>query len=501
MATNGTAFEFFVGSKAAERGDVLIVPLISKPRPPLEIVSRVDAHCEDAVTELLEVGALQDDVGSLAHTTRGSGFRRVLVVSLGDAGKLGVHQVRTAAGSITRWLTSAKIAKASLWIDGLMSANVPSAVAEFTSAMVVAGYRFHEYFASKAPPKIRIQLLAADPSSVARSMESIKEHQLIADSVNYTRMIAHRPPNVINPGSLAAEARDLAKSSKLKCTIFDAAALKKQKMGGILGVGQGSDSPPCLIQLEYRAAPKSRVTTVIVGKAVTFDTGGYSIKPAENMEAMKFDKCGGMTVLGVMKAIAALKLKVNVVGLIPAAENSVSGRAYRPADILTMYSGKTVEVTNTDAEGRLILADALWYAQEKFAPTHLIDLATLTGGVRIALGSACAGLMSTNDELAGELGECGRVVHERLWRLPLWDDYQPLLKSTEADIKNSSGKREAHAIAGGMFLKEFIKEKTAWAHLDIAAVATNDENGVITGKGATAFGVRLLVEFLKRKSA
>ncbi|MEW6251814.1 MAG: M17 family metallopeptidase, partial [Planctomycetota bacterium] len=197
---------------------------------------------------------------------------------------------------------------------------------------------------------------------------------------------------------------------------------------------------------------------------------------------------------------AALKLKCNLVGLIPTAENAVSEHAYRPGDILHMASGKSVEVVNTDAEGRLVLADALWYAQEKLRPTALIDIATLTGGVGVALGKVAAGVMSNDDNLAADLGEAGRRTHERLWRLPLWEDYRELIKSHEADLKNSAAKRDAHAIVGGMFLKEFVREDVPWAHLDIAAVAT-DENKNGGAKGATGFGVRLLVDFLRRRGA
>ena len=236
---------------------------------------------------------------------------------------------------------------------------------------------------------------------------------------------------------------------------------------------------------------------MLVGKAITFDTGGYSIKPAAGLEGLKYDKCGGMTVMGVMKAAATLRLKCNLVGLIAAAENAISEKAYRPGDIIKMASGKTVEVISTDAEGRLVLADALWYAQKYFKPTALINVATLTGGVRAALGTAAAGLMSNNDDLAAELGESGRVTNERLWRLPLWDDYRELIRGTDSDIKNSAGKRDAHCIVGGIFLKEFVKDDVPWAHLDIANVATSD-NGE---KGATGFGVRLIVDYLKRRSA
>jgi leucyl aminopeptidase len=240
---------------------------------------------------------------------------------------------------------------------------------------------------------------------------------------------------------------------------------------------------------------------VLVGKAITFDTGGYSIKPSAGLEWLKFDKCGGAAVLGVMKAAADLKLKCNLVGLIAAAENAISERAYRPGDILRMMNGKTVEVISTDAEGRLILADALWYGQTKLRPTTLIDVATLTGGVGVALGKVAAGLMANDDALANDLGEAARRAFEPLWRLPLWDEYKELLESTEADLKNVSTKREAHAIVGGMFLKEFVKPETPWAHLDIAAVATLEDGKGPTGKGATGFGVRLLVEFLRLRGA
>jgi leucyl aminopeptidase len=316
--------------------------------------------------------------------------------------------------------------------------------------------------------------------------------------VNYARALAHQPANVINPTTLAAEARKLARTPAIKCTVLDEPQLRKLGMNGLLAVGAGAAHKSKLIRLEYRAAPKQRSVTVLVGKAITFDTGGYSIKPAAGLEQLKFDKCGGMTVMGVMKAAADLKLKCNLVGLIAAAENAISDKAYRPGDILRMMSGKTVEVTNTDAEGRLVLADALWYAQKNFKPTALIDLATLTGGVKIALGTACAGLMATDDDLAGQLGESGRRTGERLWRLPLWDDYRDLIKGVDSDIRNSSGKREAHCIVGGMFLKEFIQAETPWAHLDIANVATLDEGEM---RGATGFGVRLLVDYLRRRSA
>lgn len=502
MSRNGTVFDF----AAAEKGpaaDALIVPLTSKPQPPLEFVTRVDAVCDDAISEILGCNALRDDAGATAHTTRAGKYRRVLAVGLGDTARLDVAAIRTAAARAAAWAIGERLKAVDVWIDGLAGGGVERAVAEFGGTMALAGFRFGELKEAdrKAPERIRVRLCAGESSHVARVRPELREALLVAEAINHARRIAHLPPNVLNPATLADEARKLARQCRLKCSVFDAPQLRKLKMNGILAVGSGSTPGPCLIRLEYRNAPGASATTVVVGKAITFDTGGYSIKPAASMEEMKFDKCGGMAVLGILKAVAELKLKCNLVGLIAAAENGISDRAYRPSDIITMMSGKTVEIISTDAEGRMVLADALWYAQEQFKPAALIDFATLTGGVRAALGTAAAGLMSTDDDLAAQLEECGRLTHERLWRLPLWDDYKELIKGTDSDIRNSSGKRDAHCIVGGMFLKEFIKPDTPWAHIDIANVANSDTNNVPTGKGATGFGIRLIVELLRRRSA
>ncbi len=505
MQPHGTEFRFVAAEKGAAPPAVLIVPLFAKPQPPLELVARVDRLCGDAVSNLLAAQSLGDKVGQLAHTAAAGACRRVLLVSLGDAARLESHHVRQAAAAAARWLVAEKTGVAALWIDTLTGTRIEQAVAEWALGMALAGFRFEAFRKPEngTPRTITVQLRAGDAGHVQRAFAAVKDSVTIAESVNYARALAHQPPNVCNPTTLAAEARRLARAARLKCTVLEPPQLRALQMHGLLAVGQGALHPARLIQLEYHGAPKARATTVLVGKAITFDTGGYSIKPAAGLEWLKFDKCGGAAVLGVLRAAAALKLHCNLVGLVAAAENAISERAYRPGDILTLMSGKTVEVNNTDAEGRLILADALTYAQQKLKPTTLIDLATLTGGVGVALGKVAAGLMSNDDALAADLGEAGRRTHERLWRLPLWDDYRELIKSTEADIKNSAGagKRDAHAIVGGMFLKEFIADDLPWAHLDIAAVATDENGSAPGGKGATGFGVRLLIEFLRRRGA
>ncbi|MFQ5805720.1 MAG: M17 family metallopeptidase [Phycisphaerae bacterium] len=496
MPNNGTTFEFTGGTRAGTGGNVLLVPLVTTPKPAMQMLSQVDAVCDDAVSELVDVGATGKDVGHLAHTTRGGVYRRIVVVNLGEAKELGADKIRMAAARAAKWLIDERVKRATLWIDGLLSHDVEGPVSEWAGGMTVGGFRFVEH---KEPDKdditkIRIQVASGDPAYLTAKVPRIRAAVVLAQAVNYTRRIAHQPANVINPATLATEARRLARQHKLKCTVLDFAQVKRLGMGGLIAVGRGAEHKPCLIRLDYRGAPRVRPNTVLVGKAITFDTGGYSLKPSQGLEGLKFDKCGGAVVLGVMKAAATLRLPCNLVGLVAAAENAISREAYRPGDILTMASGKTVEVVSTDAEGRLVLADALWYAQKYCKPTALIDLATLTGGVVTALGKFAAGLMSNDDALSAALGESGRRTHERLWRLPLWEEYRELIKGQDSDIKNVGNKRFAHPIVGGMFLKEFVDDSVPWAHIDIAGTAT-DENE----KEATGFGVRLIVDYLRRR--
>jgi leucyl aminopeptidase len=278
--------------------------------------------------------------------------------------------------------------------------------------------------------------------------------------------------------------------------VLDEKALAKAGYGGILGVGSGSTRPPRLVRLSYAPA-KPRATVALVGKGITFDSGGISIKPAEKMEEMKFDMCGAAAVIGTMQAAAALELPVKITGAIPSTDNLPSGSAYKPGDIITMMSGKTVEIVNTDAEGRMILADALHYASE-LQPDHLIDYATLTGACVVALASEAAGLFSNDDELARKLIECGERVGERLWRMPVWDDYKDLIRSDWADMKNSGG-RWGGAITAALFLKEFV-DCPSWAHLDIAGTAYAEHETAREARGATGAGVRVTLAFLQSLS-
>jgi leucyl aminopeptidase len=339
------------------------------------------------------------------------------------------------------------------------------------------------------------------PPAGARARDfagAAREAEAVAASVVWARDVGNTPGNDLGPEDLAREAKTLATSRGVRFRALDRKEIEKEKMGGLLGVNAGSARPPVFLVGEY--APKgSRGTAVLVGKGITFDSGGISLKPAPSMGEMKYDMMGAATVFAALAAAAALKLPVRVVALAPVTENMPGGTATRPGDILRMRSGKTVEVDNTDAEGRLILADALSYA-ERFRPDVLIDYATLTGAVQIALGSECGGLLSPDDALAADLVASGEATGERLWRLPVWDEYRENLKSEWADLRNTGG-RAAGTINGGVFLKEFVPGNVPWAHLDVAAVAHFEKEQSGWPAGASGFGVGLTIEFLRRRFA
>ena len=335
-----------------------------------------------------------------------------------------------------------------------------------------------------------------------REVKEVKAGQRVGDAVaaghGLTRYLQMQPGNVCTPSYLAERARALATEFGFGYTVLDRAAIVREGMGALLAVAQGSEQEPRFIVLEYRGAGDA-APLALVGKGVTFDSGGISIKPAQNMEEMKFDMSGAAAVIGTFAVLGRLKPKLNVVGLIPATENLPSGTAVKPGDVIKSHLGKTIEIINTDAEGRLILCDALSYVR-RFKPAAVIDIATLTGAVSVALGHVAIGAMGNDDPLVNEVREAGERAGERCWPLPLWDDYRELLKSDIADVKNSGG-RAAGTIAGGWFLREFV-QGYPWVHLDIAGTAYTEGEAPYQAKGPTAVGVRLFTEFvLKRAGA
>ena len=422
---------------------------------------------------------------------------RVRVIgSLGKAGEIDAERIRRVAGQAARWLRDtfggSGVGLRVLSRGSLDTVQAATAAAE---GFILGSYRFDRHRSSDAGPRVRrVEMIV--PRVTTRLRAAIRRTGRVCASVVVARDLAHEPPNVINPATLATRARRIARDAGLACRVYDQARLKQMRMGAMLAVGRASSTPARLIELSYRPSGSvRRKPVVLVGKAVTFDTGGYSLKPRDGMVGMKYDKCGGTTVLAAMHAVAACKPRVPVVGLIAAAENMISGNAYRPDDIITTRSGKTVQIVSADAEGRMVLCDALTYAAQAHRPAAIIDLATLTGGVLVALGRCAAGVFSNNDALREALIASGGRVHERLWPLPVWDDYFDLIKGDDSDLKNSAG-REAHAVCGAIFLKQFVDQTIPWAHLDIAGVADVDSDQPYCPKGATGFGVRLLVDYL-----
>ena len=420
-----------------------------------------------------------------------------IILSLGSPEKCTPEMIRRSGGSLSRWMLESKIAHINLDIDSLQKIGVEGAVAALLEGIRLGSYRFQRYKQQDEPAQqVRVTLRGGDAPE--QTQATLTRVNALTEAVLLARDLAHEPANVINPITLAEHAVEVAGKLGLKVRVLDEKELAQMGAGAILAVGQGSRTPSRLIVMEYPGdgAAENTRPVVAVGKAITFDAGGYSIKDSTNIVGMKYDKCGGIDVLALMQAAVTLKLKTPLVGIIAAAENMISSEAYRPDDILTTLSGKTVEIVSTDAEGRLVLADALTYAQREYQPRAIIDLATLTGGVVVALGRVRAGMCANDDDLAQRLFQAGEKTFERLWRLPLDEEYAKNMKGDEADLKNSGG-REGHPILGGAFLSEFVDKSIPWAHLDIAGVADTPKDLPYCAKGATGFGVRLLVEYLE----
>jgi leucyl aminopeptidase len=419
------------------------------------------------------------------------------MVSLGPAEGLDAAAIRGAGRAVAQWLLDHQVPTSGLPANEFKTIDVEQALSAFCEGMLLGAFLFDSHKSSRleATP-LKVYILSSEENP--KLAQKINRTTAIVAGVNMAREWSHEPPNIINPVTLAQRAKALASQTGMKCTILGEEDLASLGAGGLLSVGLGSKNSPQLIVLEHRGhGPQAgKPPIIIVGKAITFDTGGYSLKPKNKIVGMKFDKCGGMAVMGIMQAAAKLNLPIPVVGIVAAAENMISSDAYRPNDIITSLSGKTIEIISTDAEGRLVLADALTYAHKQYQPRAMIDLATLTGGVVVALGKVRAGLMSTDDELAKALIASGDRTNERLWRLPLDEAYFELIRGTDSDLKNATGIPQASAIIGGIFLKQFVPKDIPWAHIDIAGTATIEKGKSL--KTATGFGVRLLLDYLER---
>ena len=408
----------------------------------------------------------------------------------GSGSNITPDTIRDIAGVISKRARELKVKQFAIVCPGTKDHH--NVVSQIVEGAMLALYDFDDYKIEKADPKPDLTIICKQDVE-----EAVRMAKLTAEGVIFTRNIANQPPNLCPPAKLVEFADTIAQNEKVKCTVLSGSDLTEGGFGGINAVGQGSANTPRLIVLEYNGGDGPPVA--LVGKAVTFDTGGISLKPGERMDEMKFDKCGGCAVLGTIKAISEIGLPINVVGLIPAVENMPGGKSYRPGDIIRLYGGKTAEILNTDAEGRLILADAIAYAEEQFSPRCIIDLATLTGASIIALGCDTAGMLSDNDDLASDVYESGIRTAENVWRLPLNSDYMEMIKSKVADIRNLGLGKAAGTIVAAAFLKSAVKS-TPWLHLDIAGTAwmqSPSKKRSYNVPGATGFGVRLLLDYLR----
>jgi leucyl aminopeptidase len=430
----------------------------------------------------------------------GSGkAQRILLVGVGKPGDVTRNALRRAAAVAAKrgrgvGASAFAFAVAAEARGGVSAAELGQVAVE---GAVQGAWQFTELKqqGEDTKPELEAVTVVVDARDASDAEAGRTVGDAIAAGHRLTRGLQMQPGNVCTPTYLAEQAGTLAKTYSFALTVLDLAQIKKEGMGALLAVAQGSAQEPRFIALEYKGGQGAPV--VLVGKGVTFDSGGISIKPAQNMEDMKFDMSGAAAVLGTFEVLGRLKPKLNVVGLIPATENLPSGTAVKPGDVVKSHLGKTIEIINTDAEGRLILCDALSYAR-RFKPAAVLDAATLTGAVVVALGHHAIGIMGNDEALLAEVRDAGERAGERCWPLPLWDEYRDLVKSEIADVRNSGG-RSAGSIAGGWFLKEFV-DGFPWVHMDIAGTAYTEGESAIQGKGPTAIGVRLFTEFLLKRA-
>ena len=531
-------FELVKTSLSQTKADIVVVGLF-KGEDAGKALKGIDAKLpqaiQEAVTEHLEGEGFKAKVSDLVSipTFGHIAAPRMIVVGLGPKEEFTPNVIRKASATVARKLKSAggsmKVvmflrtegtAKASTSKARKSPSPATTGGAEHQISSAVEGwslgkYEFDKYKAGKEKEKGAGSAKKSSASKTATAKSSKKAHlslaiggvtleskafskaahqgEAISEATNFARMLINEPPIYMTPTRLSIEAKDIAKQYGMSCTIIDAAQAEKLGMGCFLGVARGAAEPPKFIVMKYTAS-KSKKTVAIVGKGITFDSGGLSLKPAQSMERMKYDMSGAACVLGAMKVVGELKPNVNVLAVVAATENMPGSKALHPGDVITAMNGKTVEVNNTDAEGRLVLADALTYAVGQKAD-ELIDVATLTGAVVTALGRVAAGIMGSDQDLIDRVMDSGEKSGEKFWQLPLFDEYKQALHSDVADLINAGARGEAGSSCAGMFLKEFVDGKP-WAHLDIAGVAWSDKNANDLNKGGTGFGVRTLSTYL-----
>lgn len=465
----------------------------------------LDAKMDGGLMRAVKASKFKGDKGGTLTlmTPQGTNISRLLIVGLGKAEDLTDLTLQAVGGTIATSLANRVVGDAYVMVDAIEGASlsVTDMAAEIGYGALLKSYRFDKYRTKEKPEnKPTLKTLRVLSAQTAKARAAFADKSKVADGVFFTRDLVSEPSNIIYPETLAKEAKTLEKMG-VKVEVLGEKQMAKLGMGALLGVGQGSVRESKLVVMRWDGNPKrgkkikADAPIAFVGKGVTFDTGGISIKPSAGMEDMKWDMGGSAVVIGLMKALAGRKAKVNAVGVVGLVENMPSGSAQRPGDIVTSMSGQTIEVLNTDAEGRLVLADALWYTQDRFKPKFIVDLATLTGAIIVSLAGEYAGLFSNDDKLAENLSKAGEATNEKVWRFPLGDAYDKMINSDAADMKNIGDGRGAGSITAAQFLQRFVN-KTPWAHLDIAGVTWSNKPGPVAPKGGTGFGVRLLDKFV-----
>ena len=475
----------------------LVVNLFKGVTQPGGATGAVDKALDGAIGQLISEGEIKGKQGeiSMIHTLGKLPASRVVIAGLGAADKLDAQVVRQVSGDVVRYLRQKGINRAATiahgaGLGGLDPKDSGQAIAEGT---LLGLYRFGSYLSDQGDKPVdfeELTIVDRDPERTDAIGKGVAVGQVAAEGAILARDMVNEPANTMTPTHMAEVARRVADSEGLSFNVLEASQMRELGMGALLGVAQGSDQPPKLIVLSYDGDPDDRNNNLgLVGKGITFDTGGISLKQAGGMEAMKGDMAGGASVIGAMQIIARVKPKINVTGIIAATENMPGGSAQRPGDVVRAMNGKTIEVINTDAEGRLVLADALSYACQQ-GLRRLVDVATLTGAMVTTLGKACTGVMGNNQQLIDQVTAVGRETGEKYWQLPMFEEYKELIKSDVADMKNTGG-RQAGSISAAFLLSEFVGD-TPWVHLDIAGTSTSERTKGYHVKGATGVPARTL---------
>ncbi|MCD6459189.1 leucyl aminopeptidase [bacterium] len=484
--------------------ELVVIPLFENELKKINWIKKIDGNLFGRVKNIIDSGDFKGKfLSSLTLYRDAKVFKRMILIGAGKKREINQEKLRKLIASADNSAQSFNIKSYTVLLNPFVPFTISNygAGRVFAEALVLSRFNFKKFKSGKNKSDdkdkkdINVCFVGVPRGDFKKGL---LYGQIIADNVNIVRKIVNTPSNALIPESIAEEARNICKNiPALNCTVFDEKELEKRAMNGILSVGKASVNPPRFIIIDYTPEEKKEdKPIVVVGKGVSFDSGGISLKPPGGMEKMKYDMAGAGAVLGIMKSMAELKLPQRVVGLIPTAENMPGGKAYKPGDVITMASEITVEVISTDAEGRMILADALHYASTEYKPKAIIDMATLTGACMVALGNKAIAVMGNNRGLIRRIIKHSENSGERVWELPMWDDYDDMIKSETADIKNSGGPG-AGTIVGGVFLRKFVKN-APWAHLDIASTAWVDGNkkGYLC-KGATGAGVRLLCEIIR----